>query len=67
MDNHKIGDVIHKTGNSREYKIGPLKQKRNLKKYSDRWWLNKGYITMTPLLLDFTDNKNLKNINEIDF
>ena len=67
LDNHKIGDVIYKTENSIEYKIGPLKQKRSLKKYSDRWWLNKGYITMTPLLLDTTDNKNLKNINEIDF
>ncbi len=67
LDKHKIGDEIKSISNSNKFKIGQVIMKNKTKVHSDRWWLKKGYITFTPLLIDFTDYKFLPKIKDINF
>ena len=65
LDRHKISDQIIAGTNSDHFFIGPLNQRIETNPKSDRYFLQKGYVTFTPLLVDTTAIGLLNNIPEI--
>ena len=53
LDNHKGSDQILSGHRPNSYRIGKLNM-RAVTPHTDRWWLEQGYITLTPLALDMT-------------
>ncbi|MGB2374137.1 MAG: hypothetical protein ACPH65_02430, partial [Candidatus Puniceispirillaceae bacterium] len=36
------------------YRIGPMVMREDVAPHTDRWWLDKGYVSFTPLKMDMT-------------
>ena len=62
MDSHKLKDDIHYETKKGNYRIGPMITKDHLKKNSDLYVLKKGFISITPLLLNITNIEILKKL-----
>ena len=66
LDRHKMSDQILVGSRPDHFTIGPINQRVELSPNSDRYYLQKGYVTFTPLLIDTTAIKLLKLIPEVD-
>ena len=62
LDSHKLKDDIHYETKKGNYRIGPMITKDHLKKNSDLYVLKKGFISITPLLLNITNIEILKKL-----
>ena len=62
LDSHKLKDDIIQYEDQMSFKIGNMITKDNQKKYSDLYYLKEGYITITPLLLDLTNQNALDSL-----
>ena len=67
LDQHKFSDEIMPGDLPNSYRIGPLVMREKINKDTDRWWLNKGYVTFTPLSMNATDLRLLAELPETDF
>ena len=67
LDEHKFSDEIMPGDKPNSYRIGPLVMREKVNQGSDRWWLNEGYVTFTPLHMKATDLKLLAELPEIEF
>ena len=67
LDQHKFSDEIMPGHTPNTYRIGPLVMREKVNKASDRWWLNEGFVTFTPLHMNATDLKLLAKFPEKDF
>jgi 5'-nucleotidase len=67
LDEHKFSDEIMPGDMSNTFRIGPLVMREEVNQDSDRWWLNEGYVTFTPLHMNATDLRLLAELPEIDF
>ena len=65
LDRHKMSDQIIKGSLPNHFSIGPLNQRIDTNPESDRFYLQNGYVTFTPLLVDTTATALLDNIPEI--
>ncbi len=65
LDRHKMSDQIIAGSNTNHFSIGPLNQRIETNPKSDRYFLENGYVTFTPLLVDTTATALLNNIPEI--
>ncbi len=65
LDRHKMSDQILEGSNPNHFVIGPLNQRIETNPESDRYHLQNGYVTFTPLLVDTTATALLNNIPEI--
>lgn len=67
LDKHKFSDEILPGDVPGSYRIGPLMMRDQVEENTDRWWLDKGYVTFTPLMMDPTDRNMIDKIAEFDF
>ena len=67
LDHHKVSDEILETDIPHHYRIGPLVMRPDTDPASDRDWLRKGYVTITPIGLNATDKAQLARLPQIDF
>jgi 5'-nucleotidase len=67
LDEHKFSDEIMPGHTPNTYRIGPLVMREKVNQGSDRWWLNEGFVTFTPLHMNATDLKLLAKFPEKDF
>jgi len=67
LDEHKFSDEILPGDTPNSYRIGPLVMRQKINAGSDRWWLNEGYVTFTPLHMNATDMGLLASLPEADF
>ena len=67
LDHHKFSDEILPGDTPNSYRIGPLVMREKVNDGSDRWWLNEGYVTFTPLHMNATDREALAGLPEADF
>lgn len=67
LDEHKFSDEILPGDRPNNYRIGPLVMREKVNPGSDRWWLNDGYVTFTPLHMNATDLSFLAELPETDF
>ena len=67
LDEHKFSDEIMPGHTPNTYRIGPLVMREKVNQDSDRWWLNEGFVTFTPLHMNATDLKLLAKFPEKDF
>ena len=65
LDRHKMSDQIIAGSKNNHFSIGPLNQRVETNSKSDRYFLENGYVTFTPLLVDTTATALLNNIPEI--
>lgn len=65
-DQHKAGDVIYDGDTPHHYRIGPMKLRETIKKGSDRAALQEGYISVTPLTMSQTDERQLAGLDVLD-
>ena len=65
LDRHKMSDQIIAGTSPNHFSIGPLNQRIETNPESDRFFLQDGYVTFTPLLVDTTATTLLHNIPEI--
>ena len=64
LDSHKLSDNIEYKKNSENFRIGAMITRDHQVKGSDLYYLKKGYISITPLALNVTDYKVLKQLRE---
>ncbi len=64
LDSHKLSDNIEYSENSENFRIGAMITRDHQVKGSDLYYLKKGYISITPLALNVTDYKVLKQLRE---
>ena len=62
LDRHKMSDQIFASKNPNFYSIGPINQRLETNPKSDRFYLENGYVTFTPLLIDTTAMDLMKKI-----
>ena len=62
LDSHKMSDQIFASKNPNFYSIGPINQRLETNPKSDRFYLENGYVTFTPLLIDTTAMDLMKKI-----
>ena len=67
LDEHKFSDEILPGDTPNSYRIGPLIMRQKVNEGSDRWWLNEGYVTFTPLHMNATHMGLLPSLPEADF
>ena len=67
LDRHKMSDQIVSGSKPDFYRIGPINYRPNMDAKSDRFFLQKGYITFTPLLVDTTATDLLGSIPELTY
>ncbi len=67
LDRHKISDQILVSNKPDFFKIGPINHYSNMNSKSDRFYLEKGYITFTPLLVDTTAMDLLDTIPDLTY
>ena len=60
-----MSDQIIAGTSPNHFSIGPLNQRIETNPESDRFFLQDGYVTFTPLLVDTTATTLLHNIPEI--
>ena len=48
------------------YRIGPMHMRQDTDLNSDRAYLDLGYVSMTPILLDSTDRDQLEQLTSLD-
>ena len=56
-----MSDQIFASKNPNFYSIGPINQRLETNPKSDRFYLENGYVTFTPLLIDTTAMNLMKN------
>ncbi len=57
-----MSDQIFASKNPNFYSIGPINQRLETNPKSDRFYLENGYVTFTPLLIDTTAMDLMKKI-----
>ncbi len=62
LDCHKFSDEILPGDKPGSYRIGPMLMLDEVAPNTDRWWLEKGYVTLTPLKMDMTATDLLSHI-----
>ena len=67
LDRHKTSDQILPSNKADYYKIGPVYHHPEMSPKSDRFLLQKGYITFTPLLVDTTATELLNTISDLTY
>ena len=67
LDRHKVSDEIIAGSQPNHFKIGPLNHRVETNPESDRFYLQSGYVTFTPLVVDTTAADLLEEIPEILF
>ena len=67
LDHHKVSDEILETDTPHHYRIGPLVTRPDTDPASDRDWMRKGYVTITPIGLNPTDHDQLARLANRDF
>lgn len=67
LDRHKLADSILSTSPPDGYKIGPMHMRQKTDAHSDRAFLDQGYASMTPILVDTTDFQQLSTLRPTDF
>lgn len=67
LDRHKTSDEILPGNKTDFYKIGPINHRPEMNPKSDRFFLQKGYITFTPLLVDTTATDLLDIIPDLTY
>ena len=65
-DEHKIGDIIHNAETPHHYRIGPMRMTDKAGKGTDRYALQNGYVSLTPLKMDQTDTAQLGRYSIFD-
>ena len=54
LDCHKFSDEVLAGDEPGSYRIGPMVMREDVAPHTDRWWLDKGYVSFTPLKMDMT-------------
>lgn len=67
LDRHKTSDQILPSNKADYFKIGPINHLPDMNPQSDRFFLQKGYITFTPLLIDTTATDLLSKISDLTY
>lgn len=66
LDRHKLADSVLEAGDENTYRIGPMHMRQDTDLNSDRAYLDSGYVSMTPILLDSTDRHQLEQLTSLD-
>ncbi len=67
LDSHKFSDEILRGDTPGSYRIGPLLMRDEVAAETDRWWLDRGYATVTPLHMDATYTQMMEKMPKADF
>jgi 5'-nucleotidase len=67
LDKHKFSDEILTGTVPDTYRIGPQIPYEETLAFSDRYWLNKGYVSFTPLGMDATAHNEMVRISADNF
>jgi len=66
LDRHKLADSVLEVDAADTYRIGPMHMRQDTDLNSDRAYLDSGYVSMTPILLDSTDRDQLEQLTSLD-
>ncbi|MGC6536457.1 MAG: 5'/3'-nucleotidase SurE [Candidatus Puniceispirillaceae bacterium] len=66
-DIHKAGDVVYHSEVPNHYRIGPLKMDEDRRAGTDRYALDEGYVSVTPLMMNQSDSEQLSSYSVFDF
>lgn len=66
LDCHKFSDEILPGDEPGSYRIGPMLMLDEVAPKTDRWWLDRGYVSLTPLKMDMTATDLLSHISDKD-
>ena len=64
LDSHKLKDDIITLEKEMTFKIGNMITKDHQKQFSDLYYLNEGFVTITPILLNLTNKEVLDNLRD---
>ena len=64
LDSHKLKDDIISFEKEMTFKIGNMITKDHQKQFSDLYYLQEGFVTITPILLNLTNNQVLDNLRD---
>ena len=67
LDRHKFSDEILPGTKPNTYRIGPQISYDNTLALSDRYWLDRGYVSFTPIGMDATSHNDMVYISANDF
>lgn len=67
LDQHKSSDEILPGDTANSYRFGSVNMREQVNSHTDRWWLNQGYASLTPLLIDANAHNLLDQMPEADF
>ena len=67
LDCHKFSDEVIAGDEPGSYRIGPMVMLEEVAENTDRWWLDRGYVSFTPLKMDMTAQNLLSQMPEKDF
>ena len=65
-DRHKAGDIVYDGDTPHHYRIGPLKTLPDITKGHDRDVLDDGYVSLTILTMNQTDQAEMRGYKTID-
>lgn len=65
-DEHKAGDILFEAQTPHHYRIGPMRMIEQARKGTDRHAIQEGYVSVTPLTMYQTDDKQLARYNALD-
>ena len=58
-DEHKLGDILFDAQTPHHHRIGPMRIAQGVREGSDRDALQKGYVSVTPLMMGQTDKAQM--------
>jgi 5'-nucleotidase len=67
LDTHKFCDEIMDGTQPDTYRIGPLVTIPEMLEHSDRYWLERGFISMSMLTMDANDSVHTNKLEDADF
>lgn len=67
LDEHKFSDEILAGESEGSYRIGPLVTTETVKPLSDRYWLDRNFISMTSLHMNMAETTLTDAITDMDF
>lgn len=67
LDTHKFCDEILPGDTENSFRIGPLVMTDEVLENSDRYWIEKGFVSITALKMDINDTAQTQKIAGFDF
>lgn len=65
-DEHKLGDILFDAQTPHHYRIGPMRIAEGVREGSDRDALQRGYVSVTPLMMGQTDKAQMARYKALD-